>query len=338
MPTPPSRPTAPVDHSDEQGTRTADTPTGASQLLSLAGRTVLLASDGSPSALAGARLAQALATNYQAAIHVVSVVDTRSVAIPPPLSALFGTADAALGPSIHAEQEEEVRSALTRITGQVIDWPVRIMLGTPAAAIAQEAQRTDAALVIVGLRRHGRFALAMHDETALNVMRAASCPVLGVAEDARILPTRILAAMDFGKASVMATRVAPAVADRNATLVLAYVAPSSTLTRDDGEAEIHDMGVRAEFARVATELAHIGITFDHVVLRQAARQSVVDALLDYAEGVRCDLITAGSVRRRHLDRWLMGSVSTGLVRDGRYSVLVVPAAAVGRSDDPPSSG
>ena len=41
-------------------------------------------------------------------------------------------------------------------------------------------------------------------------------------------------------------------------------------------------------------------------------------------GVGAPLVAAGSVRYGRLDRWLLGSVSTALVRDGRLSVLSVP--------------
>jgi nucleotide-binding universal stress UspA family protein len=48
------------------------------------------------------------------------------------------------------------------------------------------------------------------------------------------------------------------------------------------------------------------------------------AILEYADEIGSDLITAGSVQHSRLDRWMVGSVSGELVRDGRRSVLVVP--------------
>ncbi len=84
------------------------------------------------------------------------------------------------------------------------------------------------------------------------------------------------------------------------------------------------MGVQAGFARLARELADDGIAFDHVVLRTVQPQSPAQALLEYADEMGADLITAGSVQHSRLDRWMVGSVSGELVRDGRRSVLVVP--------------
>ena len=298
--------------------------TRVSRPLDLNGRVVLLATDASPCADAAAMVAQALAAKYHALVHVVSVVDTRSAPLPPPLDLALAMTDATLAPEVHAEQEAAVRDQLAAVLGQRPEWPIRVALGTPAAAIVHEAKRTGAVLIIVGLRRHGRLDRAMHDETALNVMRHASCAVLGVTEDTRALPTRVLVATDFGESSVIAARACLSVAGADPLLVLAYVASPPTLDPEEGEAVVHDLGVRAAFERVQTELRLDGIRFDHVVLHQAVQRTIAQSLLEYADAMRSDLIAAGSIRRGRFDRWLMGSVSTDLVRDGSRSVLITP--------------
>ena len=306
--------------------------TRSSRLMDLSGRAVLFATDGSPSAIAGARVAHELARKYHAAIHVVSVVDTRAAAVPPPLDIALAMGDATIGAALHAEQAETVRAGLASAIGQHVDWPVRVMLGTPAASIVKEARHIGAVLIIVGLRRHGRLDRAVHDETALNVMRHASCPVLGVTEATRSLPTRVLVAMDFSEASIIAARTAQSIAGNDALLVLAYVAPPSAVRQEESETAIHELGVREGFARVAEDLRRDGITFDHLVLHQAIKRTTAESLLEYADEARCDLLAAGSVRRSRLDRWIMGSVSTELVRDGRRSVLISPPSRQGSED------
>jgi nucleotide-binding universal stress UspA family protein len=87
---------------------------------------------------------------------------------------------------------------------------------------------------------------------------------------------------------------------------------------------IRELGVAAAFAQVAEDLHQDGITFDHVVLHQAVQRSIAESLREYADVAHCDLLAAGSVRRGRLDRWLMGSVSTDLVRAGSRSVLIAP--------------
>lgn len=289
----------------------------------LAGRTVLLASDGSPASNAAARVAFALAAEQHAVVHVVSVIDSRSAPMPPPLDLAVAIADAAIGPAIHAEQAQAVRATLETATGNPIDWAIKIVLGTPASAIVREARRVRAALVVTGLREHGRLDRALHDETTLEVMRHAACPVLGVAASATGLPTKVLAAVDFSAASVAAARAARAVMASTGTLVLAYAPPVTFDLPDDGEAVVHRLGVDAAFAQIRAELGD-GISTDQVVLHRELPAPIGSTLLEYADGARCDLVTAGSARRGRIDRWMLGSVSTELVRDGRRSVLVVP--------------
>ena len=292
--------------------------------LELSGRAVVLATDGSPSAAAAAGVAYALAHQHDAKVHVVNVVDSRSAPMPPPLDLAIAMGDAIGGSEVHREQERTVRDELSGTLGASIDWPVRIMLGTPSAAIVQEANRVGAALIIVGLRRHGRLDRVVHDETALNVMRVAGCPVLGVVAEMHDLPRRILAAVDFSEGSLAALRAGRAVAGENAVLVLAYVNPMNGFLADEGEATIHDLGVQAGFVKLSSELGDEEVSFDHVVLHTAPPQSPAQALLEYADEIGCDLITAGSVQHSRLDRWMVGSVSGELVRNGRHSVLIVP--------------
>jgi nucleotide-binding universal stress UspA family protein len=292
--------------------------------LELTARAVLLATDGSPCAVAAARVAHGLARQHHALVHVVSVVDTRPTPMPPPLDMALALGDAVGGSELHREQERSVRAELSGALGEPIAWPVRIRLGTPSIAIVQEARSVGALLIVLGLRRHGRLDRAVNDETALNVMRNAECPVLGVVAESSDLPQRILAALDFSEGSLAALRAGRAVAGPKPRLVLSYVEPMNGFLADEGEAKIHELGVQAGFAKLARDVADEGITFDHVVLHHTPSQSVGQALLEYADEARCDLITAGSVQHSRIDRWMVGSVSTELVRDGRRSVLIVP--------------
>ena len=293
-------------------------------LLDLSGRLVLLATDGSACADAAARVAYELARKHHAVIHVVSVVDPRAAVIPSPLYVAFELGDAGAISETHNEQERIVGTQIMRAVGAQIDWPVRVMFGTTAASIVQEANHLGAALVLLGLRRHSRLERAVHDETALNVMRTASCPVLGVVAEMNRLPTRVLASVDFGDGSVLAARAARAMLGDGATMALAYVQPVNGFLLDEGECRIHDMGVKAGFAKLRDQFGGAGARFDHVVLHHDAGQSPAQALLEYADEIDSDLITAGSLQHSRLDRWMVGSVSTELVRDGRRSVLIVP--------------
>jgi len=314
---------SPAPTTESRGDEVTGASTRTLRSFELAGRSVLLATDGSPSAVAAARVAYDLAQTHRAKIHVVSVVDTRSAPIPPPLDVALALGDFVAGSEVHRDQEKAVRDELSGAIGASIDWPVRVTLGTPAASIVKHAHHVGAVLVILGLRRHGRLDRAVHDETTLNVMRSATCPVLGVVAQMNELPRRILSAVDFGDGSLLGVRSGMAVAGSGARLVLAYVQPMNGFLLDEGEARIHDMGVQAGFAKLSEELGNEGVKFDHVVLH-VTEQSPAQALLEHADETGSDLITAGSVQHSRLDRWMVGSVSGELVRDGRRSVLIVP--------------
>jgi len=291
---------------------------------SLEGRAVLLAMDGSAGASAGARVALALATAHGAVVHVLQVIDSRVVPFPPPLNVALAVEDPDRDLTSHQREVQAVRSSLAAITAQHIDWPVRVALGTPAVAIVEEARRIDAALIIVGLHKYGRVDRVLNNETSLSIMRRCSCPVLGVVPGTTELPSRILAATDFSTVSLAATRIAMAIAEQSALLTLAYVPPITALLGDEGERMIHDLGVDAAFARAARDLGDHGVSFDHVVLQHDLSVSTAATLLAFAERSSCDLIAAGSARQGRIERWMTGSVSTELVRDGSRSMLIVP--------------
>ena len=297
----------------------------SSRKLELRGRTVLLAMDGSAGAAAGARVALALAKAHGAVVQVISVIDSRSVPFPPALDVALAIEDPDRDLTTHQQQVQELRASLSKITGQVIDWPIQVVIGTPSTAIVEHAKRVNAALMIVGLRRHGRVDRALNNETSLNVMRNSTCPVLGVVPGLTALPVRILATTDFSAISLLASRAARAIGGDGVVLVLAYVPPLTALLGDEGERRIHDLGVRAAFETAAQELGDDGVTFDHIVLEHDISKTTAATLLDYAASSHADIITAGTSHRSHVERWMMGSVSTELVRNGTHSVLIVPA-------------
>lgn len=326
----PTAPAAPPSATSAGATDAVGAQAKVANPLALFGRVVLVATDGSEGAIAGIHLAAALARRYQALVHVVSVVDTRPAFLSPPLDLALVLGGATSTPEWQDRHVEEVQASLTAATRQTVDWPIHIRLGSPARTIATEAERIGAALVIVGLRRHGRLDRLVNDETALNVMREAPCPVIGVVPGSAALPRRVLAAVDFSESSLLAARAASAIVGDDATLLLAYVPPLTAFLPGEGERIIHDLGVQAGFARAIRELGSVGITFDHVVLHHDLARSASEVLIRYAEQAGADLIAVGSGRHTRFDRWMMGSVSTDLVREGRRSILVVPPTATSR--------
>lgn len=286
---------------------------------------LLLAVDRTSAGDSAARVALALAERRGARVHVLTVVDTRPAPVPPPLDLAIAVADDAYGATVHEEQKRELRIALSTTLDRSIDWPVEVKLGTPSRVIVEEARRLGASLVVLGLRRHRAVERTLNDETALDVMRAAPCPVLGVTPGTTDLPRRIVVGVDFSGASLAAARAARALLADGGTIDLAYVAPpAESFLPGDGERVIHELGVGAAFDSFARELAAPGLTIERAVLQHRPGQSVCRILMDHADETPTDLIALGSVRQGRIERWILGSVTTDVARDGSYTVLVVP--------------
>jgi nucleotide-binding universal stress UspA family protein len=291
---------------------------------SLSGRAILLAFDGSTEAAAAARMAGAMASQLHALVNVVSIVDTTPVPIPFPLDVAIAIGEESAGGQIHQAQERRVRDEISAVLSRPIDWPTSIELGHPADAIARHASRAKAALVVMGLRRHGHVDRLVHDETVLSVMRSAAGPVLSVVAGATGLPQRALVAMDFGRTSVHAAAAVAQLMAVGGLLTLAYVESTGHAPPGSSEGAIHALGLHSAFEHLERELASDVLRINHVVLHQLVARSPSEFLLEYADGSGIDLLAAGSARHGRLERALLGSVSAEIVRAGRYSTLIVP--------------
>jgi nucleotide-binding universal stress UspA family protein len=296
--------------------------TGTHGSFALDGKTVLLAVDDSPASIAATLVANALATEHGAIVHALEVLDTRSAPMPPPLDAMIGIADAVAGPAIHAQRESALRDRIAGVLGTGVQWPCTVKLGSPGSAISHRAAELGATLIVMGLRRHSRVDRAFQDETTLNTIRSAECPVLAVTAETKALPKRALVGMDFGQPSVDAARMMGSLLHADGAMRLAYVHPLMVYREGDGEAVLHEFGLRAGFEQLTQELETGSLSVDHIVLHDEAKQLPAKCLLEAADDWGADIIGAGSVGHSRIERLLMGSVSTDLVRDGRYSVLI----------------
>ena len=302
------------------------------ELPSLAGRRILLATDGLPASDGATKVAWELAREHGAIVEMLHVVDTRPALIPPPLDVMLTLTDDESRERTHTDQLRALRWRVSHIVDEPVDWEARILLGTPARTIAREARAIDAALIVMGLRRYGKLDRAINDETTLSTIRAAHCAVLAVATDAEFLPKRVLAAMDFSAASVDAARLAPALMRPHGKMTLAYVPPVAGYHPDDGARVIHELGISAAFEQYARTLRNEVCSVDHVVLHHEIRQSIASIIAEHASHTHADMIVVGSVSHGRMERWLLGSVSQDLVRDGRFTLLVAPPEQEHRDD------
>jgi nucleotide-binding universal stress UspA family protein len=282
----------------------------------------LIATDASAAALAALRVGRLLATGGRE-VAIVSVVE--------PIPTIAGSVEA---PVADPEGDEaRARELWERLRGQARDVfgetlpRMEVRIGAPIAQLARAARERGAAMVIAGLRHHGRAErMTLHRETPLSLARAARVPVLAVPESTTRLPRTVLLAVAGDEATDAAARAARPLLAEATRVVLAHVrggwgAGDAAWDRFDARV------TQAAFDGVAAALALPHTT--HVERRWLAGDPV-DALLELAETERAELIVTGYHRRLLIDR-LLGprSVAERVFRGADCAVLLVPEAAPG---------
>ena len=290
---------------------------------------IVVAASGEDAEAGPVRVASALEARYGSRVSAIQVLDVSDLPLPTPLPTAFTFARDLIGDAPYAEDARARRRQFSGWLGSPNEWPVHISVGAAAYEILRYAESQGAALVVMGLRHHGLVDRVLRDETTLTVARLAHGAVLGVSPKLIGLPHRAIVGVDFGPASIRAARAALDVLGHRPSaggtmLRLVYVDRSGVDGRREdtaGEALIKHLGVDAAFEQLVRELA----ATPSVKIECVTRHGVPAAeLLACADESRADLIAIGSLRHERLERWILGSVTTEVVRDGRCSVLVIP--------------
>jgi universal stress protein E len=290
---------------------------------------IVVAVSGEPGGAGPVRVASALEARYGSRVSAVQVLDVSDLPLPTPLPTAFTFARDLIGDAPYAEDARARRKQFSDWLGGPNEWPVHISVGAAAPEILRYAESQGAALIVMGLRHHGIVDRILRDETTLTVARLAHGAVLGVTPRLIGLPHRAIVGVDFGPASIRAARAALDVlahrtSGERTVLRLVYVDHSGVEGRHEdtaGEALIKRLGVDSAFEQLVRELA----APPSVRIECVTRHGLPGAeLLACADESGADLIAIGSLRHERLERWILGSVTTEIVRDGRCSVLVIP--------------
>jgi nucleotide-binding universal stress UspA family protein len=278
---------------------------------------IVVGLDGSDESLAALKTAAAIARQHRYALHIVSVLHSFPSYRP-------DDEDAGQVDDLRATLKlSEVKDALGSVNGETNGWTCEVLVGRPARMVVSIAEHRAAELIVVGRRRHSAVDRLLGGETTLQVMRMSTIPVLAAHASAGV-PRKAVAAIDFSPASIRAAKIAKDLLGDCGTLYLAYVEPPEDLLPQGFviPGEGHYLDAEARFKSVLTSLDdNRKITVETAELSGKPTA----AITDFAERVGADLITAGSHGHSRLDRFLLGSVTTGIVRNATCSVLVVPA-------------
>jgi nucleotide-binding universal stress UspA family protein len=201
-------------------------------------------------------------------------------------------------------------------------WTKRAYRGWPADVINSAAANWDASLIVLGLGRHQTIDRLFGTETAINVMKHASLPVLAVPAATRELPRRACAAIDFTPASMAAAVLAASLLGDNGKLTLLHASPfAGAEMNTDPVAQLYR---DAAGKRLAEVLAVVRRKTTHQVNGLMLDGEPTDTIVDFVRSEQCDLIALGGHPQGLVDRILIGSVRTRVLRAVSCSVLVSP--------------
>jgi nucleotide-binding universal stress UspA family protein len=201
---------------------------------------------------------------------------------------------------------------------------VDVEYGRPSAEIVDKARDCGAQLIVIGLVHHGIVDRILDGDTALEVVRQSDVPVLLASETWKTLPMKAVIAVDFSPQSMHSARAALRLLGDGATVLLAHVRPMPTIFDGTGLwEEEYETAASREMGKFSEALeAPAGFRLKTVMLRGSPSA----ALLDLAAREDADLIAAGTRGAGFVQRILIGSVATRLMRHTTRSVLIVPAA------------
>ena len=206
-------------------------------------------------------------------------------------------------------------------------WTKQVLVGVPADTITASAAAWRASLIVLGLGHHSRVDRVLGRETTVSVIRRACMPVLAVPPSAQGLPQHALVAVDFTPASIAAAADAAELVADGGVVTVAHVCAFGGVKFSAGDlVDIYRSGARTKLEQTVEQLR--GLTPRRV------EGAMLDgdpgqALLNYARSAHCDLISLGGHEQGLMDRILLGSVRTRVLRGARCSVLVAPPRTPG---------
>lgn len=282
---------------------------------------ILLATDGGRESDGALRVVAALGRRPGTSITVVAVVtpfphNLASIARP--------DQPVAIDERSRRDMQAVVERRLRELPGAE-EWPVQVIVGWPPDAINTVARNWDATLIVLGIGRHRRVDRLFGSETAIAVMRHARIPVLAVAPSAHGPPRNVIAAMDFTQASASSAELALQLMARDGTLTLTHA--SSFTGRGHalgGLADLYTIGARTRLEEARRRLQRRART---KIATAIVEGEAGQALLRYARERDADLIALGGHELGLMDRILLGSVRTRVVRAAACSVLIAPPRA-----------
>jgi len=280
--------------------------------------TILLATAGDADSIGAVRVAVQLARRLHAVVEVLTL------ATPFPHAASKGIALAS--PAVIDEESrksavEAVRRQLRAVRGAA-HWPVHSRVGWPAGSIIDAARRWNASLTVLGIGDHSILSRLFGSETAVSVAKHALTPTLAVPPELQRAPVNAFAAIDFTSASINGAMLAAKLLPQRGTLTLVHSSVFAKASAEPGTlTDIYSQGAHDRLAHIAKKITR---ATHRRVTTMTVDGPVAESMLEIVDARRGDLIALGSHERALVDRLLLGSVRSQILRHAGCCVLVVP--------------
>jgi nucleotide-binding universal stress UspA family protein len=222
---------------------------------------------------------------------------------------------------------DDVRRAVSIAPAGDPAWPVEVRLGAPARTLAEQARDRGASLLVMGIGRHNPLDRLFGTEVTLSTLRESSTPILAVGATYQG-PQHVVVGLDFSPCSIRAAQIALRLLEKEGRLTLVHVRPR--FEHPSSEWQVWD----AEYGRTLPPLfdsvrARLNVPDDVLLETVTLRGDPANSLLAYAQQAGADMVAVGTQRHSLLERIMVGSVASRLLRTARgCSVLAVPARAV----------
>lgn len=280
---------------------------------------ILVATDGTTAGEAAFRGAAVIAAKVRSSVQVMVVVEPLPLLVPEP-SVIMEPLIAS--PELLDAVRDRVVAQMRALAPEGLEWHVEVEYGRPSAEIVDKARDLKAQLIVIGLVHRNVVDRILDGDTALEVVRHSHAPVLLASAGWKALPKVAVFAVDFSAQSMQAARAGLRLLADGATVVLAHVRPIVTVYDGMGMwEEEYETAATKELEKFAEALnSPAGIRVEKVMLFGSPSA----AILDLANKRDANLVVAGTRGAGLMQRLLLGSVATRLMRHATRSLLIVP--------------
>ncbi|ELY92044.1 universal stress protein [Natrinema altunense] len=292
---------------------------------------VLLPTDGSDGALAGAKRGVDLAAMADATVHVLSVIETSTI---DGVSSALESASAVdeQRAALEADAEAAVESVATMVRDRKpgLEVTTTTERGTPFRVIDRYVDARDIDAIAMGTTGRTGLTRAVLGSVTENVLRTVGVPVLVVppaASESRLTEStveNVLVPTDGSDGAAVAV-------DWGSTLAAAFDAMVHAIYSVETSRfppQLNPGEMLAELERPGEEA--LQEVRDHARERGVSLAGTIATgpparvILDYAADNEIDLITMGTHGRSGLERHFLGSVTETVVRNAERPVVCVP--------------